>query len=226
MPNQHGTRSRKYVSVVHNITLGNKTKIITKIGETYPLLYYALAEEEYSAAKDAGKHHMHLQLQFQNPVSKTKLLKLLEKIVPRDTSIDEQTLSKKGRIQIDIMRGTIEQATQYLIDPKKKKLTDELPNLCNFPTNQMYLIFPRGEEIPNYIIEHHINKYHEQMPYIPLDMLRTIYQADNNYNTRYLNPHYIKPRKKAVKDNKPISIDWAKHARTAPSPTPPPLLFI
>jgi len=70
-------------------------------------------------------YHIHIFIEFPNQRYKTALLKeyqdLSTKIVaPRPEGIEGDW----GRVQVDQMRGTFEQATQYLVNPTKDKAVD------------------------------------------------------------------------------------------------------
>lgn len=110
MPNIHQDRSRKYSVVIHNtdkIPEGNAR--IKDYALSLGAKRYLISTEPYNH-QDGTHTHIFIEFIFQR--SKYNLLKSLQDMFPQN--------GDQGRIQVDIMRGSFEAATEYLQVPGKK----------------------------------------------------------------------------------------------------------
>jgi hypothetical protein len=109
------TKSRGFSIVLHDVHKGlvGKPEIQEKI-RTLPWRQYVIAEEPY---KHQEGSHIHIFLQLRNPVHFTSMLKIW------------CTWWKSGRVQVDVMRGSMAQATDYVNEERneKDKFYDESP---------------------------------------------------------------------------------------------------
>ncbi len=105
----HRDRSRKYSIVIHDVIYETDPKNTLKqwVIVRSPK-YYMIALEPYNHQEG---HHLHLFIEFTNPQSKFNILKELQRLY-------------KGRIQVDLGRGSREDCLKYLTDPDKSKDTD------------------------------------------------------------------------------------------------------
>ena len=112
MTDHHQHRANGYSIVIHNTDRFPEAKCRV---ENYALSLgakkYRISEEPYNHQEGT---HTHIFIQFNVRRSKYNLLKSLEEAFPPS--------GEKGRIQVDIMRGSFEAATEYLtVEGKKKK---------------------------------------------------------------------------------------------------------
>lgn len=106
---KNGERSRKYSIVIHDVLEEDDPKNILKqwVIVKSPR-YYMIALEPYGHQQG---HHMHLFIEFIQLLAKFSILKELQQLF-------------KGRIQVDIGRGSRDDCLKYLTDPDKSKDTD------------------------------------------------------------------------------------------------------
>lgn len=125
------SKFRSYSIVLHNVRDDAKVSVENHFKAFSPSKLL-VAMEPYPQGEG---HHIHVFVSYTNPRSFKSVLSstksLSEKIVaPRP----EGETRDWGRVQVDQMRGTFEQATAYLTTPKKEKPVD--PNLTKI--NQAY----------------------------------------------------------------------------------------
>lgn len=127
-----GGRFRGFSVVVHNVYQTDKSYWVDTVNK----LKYdrsVVSVEEYP--ESPGQFHCHIFTQHKNPCSKMKLLDYLQQA--QKGHIDERVPAPEGktlgRIQVDPLRGTIEQATAYLTQSttKKDKVCDVAPVAFN-----------------------------------------------------------------------------------------------
>lgn len=109
---------RSYVIVIHNVRPDCKQTVVHHVSGAKRS---AVAVEPY---KESG-HHIHIQVEYPNQRHFTSVLKefkdlSLKIVAHRPEGIEGDW----GRVQVDQMRGTFEQATQYLVNPTKDKGVD------------------------------------------------------------------------------------------------------
>lgn len=124
MPDIHQHRSRKYSVVIHNTDRfpeGNAR--IKDYALSLGAKRYLISTEPYNHQSGT---HTHLFVEFNFQRSKYNILKSLQDMFPQD--------GDHGRIQVDIMRGSFEAATEYLQVPGKKNknlgIIQAEENLC------------------------------------------------------------------------------------------------
>jgi len=129
-------RLRQYSVVIHDVppeAKGLAQAVCQKIAAKY-----VIALEPYT--HQAG-HHLHIFYQVKHPSTKTTELNRWEKF-------------KYGRVQVDPMRGTFNQATVYVISPDKDKLTDPSPIRFPEPASAEYCSCR-----PNFMFLHDVRSY-------------------------------------------------------------------
>lgn len=116
------SKLRNFSIVFHNVKDGSKT-IVEKIFSNAQKI--VLSQEPYP--EDNSRYHLHLFLSLSNPRSFKSVLGQCEDIAKKiKTPTPEGETRDWGRVQVDKMKGTFEQATAYLSEPgKKNKPVDE-----------------------------------------------------------------------------------------------------
>lgn len=126
------TKCRSFSIVLHNVKDDSKSSVENHFQATSPLKLL-VAMEPYS--QDEG-HHIHVFVSYKCPRSFKSMLTSTEsfsKLIV--TEKPEGETRSWGRVQVDQMRGTFEQATAYLTNPQKDKVCDtNVTSIDNDPT--------------------------------------------------------------------------------------------
>lgn len=117
---------RTWTIVFHNVLENSKPQFKDRFSRVFNIKRVLLAEELYNHTPG---QHLHVFMETQNQISFKSCLSKLEGLklglVEEGEFEFEGTISKKGRVQLDRMRGTFEQATAYLQGETKEKKIDE-----------------------------------------------------------------------------------------------------
>jgi hypothetical protein len=114
-------RFRSFSIVFHNVKDDSKPPVERYFDALSPV-QLLVALEPYP--QDEG-HHIHVFVSFKNPRQfKVMLDKCIEFSAQIVAPKPEGEVRDWGRVQVDQMRGTFEQATKYLTDPNKDKEVD------------------------------------------------------------------------------------------------------
>jgi len=116
------SKLRNFSIVFHNVKDGSKT-IVEKIFSNAQKI--VLAQEPYP--EDNSQYHLHVFLALANPRTFKSVLNQCEDIAQKIKTIKPEGETRDwGRVQVDKMKGTFEQATAYLSNSgKKNKPIDE-----------------------------------------------------------------------------------------------------
>lgn len=110
---------RSYCVVIHNVRSDCKPIVLQHVSSAKRS---AVGLEPYP---DQDGFHVHIQVEYPNQRHFTAVLKdfegLSRKIVSPRPDGEERSW---GRVQVDQMRGTFEEATAYLTNPRKSKPVD------------------------------------------------------------------------------------------------------
>ena len=111
-------RSRQFSIVVHNVALGSEVYWTTTTNTMTPTRL-VLSIEEYP--NSPGHYHIHVFIQFKNARTLISIISAFDKfkighIIPAPIA-DKVS----GRVQVDPMKGSFDQATAYLTAGKSKK---------------------------------------------------------------------------------------------------------
>jgi len=125
------SKFRSFSIVIHNANDSSKSSVENHFRSFSPVKLL-VAMEPYPEGEG---FHIHVFVSFQNPRS-------FQSVLTSTQSLSQKVVSDKpegetrdwGRVQVDQMRGSFEQATAYLTNPKKDKPLD--PNVSEF--NQAY----------------------------------------------------------------------------------------
>lgn len=121
----------KYSCVTHNIRADYKDSITSVLSRKYRVKKLSVAIEPYA---DQEGQHAHIFVEFLSQISKASLLKCLELYkVPYLLPLPDDETRAWGRVQVDQMRGTFDEANRYLTNPDKNKVTDPEPLLSVEP---------------------------------------------------------------------------------------------
>jgi len=125
------SRPRGFSIVFHNVKNDSKPPVERYFNSLSPV-QLLVAMEPYG---ESPGHHIHVFVSFKNArqfkVMLDKCLKFSESIVSPKPEGEERDW---GRVQVDQMRGTFEEATKYLTAPKKEKECDPDVTVVQNPT--------------------------------------------------------------------------------------------
>lgn len=115
------SKSRQFSIVLHNVKSDSKGQVDSYVSSLQPLQSVS-ALEPYN---DQEGHHVHIFLRFSNPRSFKSVLNMFQNfstsiVAPRPEGEERSW----GRVQVDQMRGSFDQATNYLTSPNKVKALD------------------------------------------------------------------------------------------------------
>lgn len=108
-------KHRKFSIVCHNVRSDSRDYFIRYVRDARES---TVSVEEYPDTP--GNYHCHIFVEFPNPRSRMSVLRYFEKhtqVVQKPVNEDRAW----GRVQVDIMYGTMNQAEQYLVNPLKDK---------------------------------------------------------------------------------------------------------
>lgn len=110
-------KHRKFSVVCHNVKKDSRDQWIKVLG---PTKEFTAAVEEYP--DQPGCYHLQCFVEFPNPRNKMSVLNELQNAtkrlcVPRPMGEERAW----GRVQVDVMRGTMDQGHKYLTNPDKDK---------------------------------------------------------------------------------------------------------
>lgn len=114
---ESGKKYRSWCIVVHNVSPDSRDGLIKVLG---PCVEYTASVEEYP--HQPGGYHCHMFVRYPNQRHpkgflkelKTKTKKFVVPVPPGETR-------DWGRVQLRVMKGTMDQAHKYLTDPVKDK---------------------------------------------------------------------------------------------------------
>lgn len=113
------TRARAYAITIHNVYQTDES-FWAQLAKNLNGLESVCSLEPYP---DHAGYHFHIFIRFKNPQSKFALLSTIQS-AQGDVHIDDSsdsTEGMKGRVHIEVMRGTMSQATAYLTQDLTKK---------------------------------------------------------------------------------------------------------
>lgn len=110
---------RSYCIVIHNVRPDCKPTVVQHVSGAKRS---AVALEPY---KNQSGFHIHIQIQYVNQRHFNAVLDEFNNLSKKICEIKPEGEDRGwGRVQVDQMRGTFEQATAYLVDPRKSKPVD------------------------------------------------------------------------------------------------------
>ncbi|AXQ66113.1 MAG: replicase [Cressdnaviricota sp.] len=114
---------RDYSIVIHNVR-SDVTPLTNDFVKTLNCKKYVSSVEPYPSSEG---HHLHVFIYLNNQVTFKSLLKKL-KLFSKTIITDPPAISKgeHGRVELDRLKGSWEQATAYLMNPKKDKPLGEV----------------------------------------------------------------------------------------------------
>lgn len=124
------SKIRQFSIVLHNVLETSKPSVEAYCLSMNPITH-VIAYERYP---DQDGFHCHIFIKFRNQRAFKSILKSFETfsktiLAPKPEGEERSW----GRVQVDQMRGTFEQATAYLTNPKKDKPVDPNVVLHNAP---------------------------------------------------------------------------------------------
>lgn len=120
------SRHRKFCIVFHNVETSCKPRIEAAFADSDRLL---VAVEPYPAGNG---HHAHVFVSYPNAHRFKSMLERCKALARSDRFVSprpEGTEGDWGRVQVDVMHGSWDQATAYLTAPSKAKPLD--PSIIN-----------------------------------------------------------------------------------------------
>jgi len=143
------SKIRQFSIVLHNVLESSKPSVESFVQSMNPTSH-VIAFEPYP---DQDGFHCHIFVKFANPRAFKSVLNSFEtfskSILAPKPEGEERSW---GRVQVDQMRGTFEQATAYLTNPKKDKPVD--PNVTlHVKPNPL-------EEMRKVIANEHLRRYY------------------------------------------------------------------
>lgn len=147
--NNKSTKLRQFSIVLHNVREDSKPAIESFVS-TFEPMSSVVALEPYP---DQEGHHCHIFIKFRHSRGFRSTLQHFEMF--SKSVLDPKPEGEErswGRVQVDQMRGTFEQATAYLTNPKKDKPVD--PNVVLHSKPDPF------EEVKRRISNEHLRRYY------------------------------------------------------------------
>lgn len=144
------SKIRQFSIVLHNVLESSKPSVESFCLTLNPTSH-VIAYEPYP---DQDGFHSHVFIKFQNPRAFKSVLNSFENLMTSPSILAPKPEGEErswGRVQVDQMRGTFEQATAYLTNPKKDKPVD--PNVT------LHVKPDPLEEVRKAIANEHLRKY-------------------------------------------------------------------
>lgn len=126
------SKIRQFSIVLHNVLESSKASVESFCLTMNPTSH-VVAYEPYP---DQDGFHCHIFIKFQNSRAFKSVLRSFENLMKSPSIMAPKPEGEErswGRVQVDQMRGTFEQATAYLTNPKKDKPVDPNVVLHNAP---------------------------------------------------------------------------------------------
>ncbi len=124
------SKSRQYSIVLHNVKSDSKGHIEAYVASLTPV-QSLIAIEPYP---EQDGYHVHIFLRFSSPRSFTSVLNKFKHFISDVVEPKPEGEERDwGRVQVDVMRGSFKQATDYLTNPKKSKICDPDVKLVTRP---------------------------------------------------------------------------------------------
>ena len=111
-------KCRKFSIVVHNVN-HQEEDYWAKVANSLKASQVVISIEEYP--NSPGHYHLHVFVEFINPRSYQSLLNLFESFKNGHILPAPDQSKTPGRIQVDPMKGSFQEATAYLTEGQSKK---------------------------------------------------------------------------------------------------------
>ena len=168
------SKHRQFSIVLHNVISTSKTTVEDFVASLNPT-NSVVALEPYP---DQDGFHIHIFLKFPNRRSFTSVLNLFKTFAKSPLVLAPKPEGEErswGRVQVDQMRGSFDQAVSYLTNPKKDKPVDPSVLLHSKPdpNAEVRKAFLNAELIKFYGTSHFPDYGYSMMGYQYVELLRS-----------------------------------------------------